>query len=130
MKRILLLLLLGVGCSEEDPAAPESVPSFAAGYVKYDDGANTPVSDAEVFLVEYRTSDDPPRLPEATGWSKSICTPASGYFSFEFDARMDACYMAEVYTTSLTHESVDVPHGNTKYLTLSLPSNLNAVPCN
>lgn len=127
---MITLLLIALGCSEDDAAAPESVPSFVAGYVKYDATVKTPVPDAEVFLVEYRTSSGPPGLPEPTGWQNSVCTTATGYFSFEFNAKRFAEYHAEVYTTSGTHEEVVVPEGNTKYLTLWLPSNLYAQPCN
>lgn len=129
------LLLLLVGCSDEEMVAPEVTESFVAGYVKRADGSNTPVGGVEVHLVEYAFTQGwiGGGLPYPTGWSSTKCTKDTGYFSFKFDFRLVYGYTVEVayhVNQYLYSESVDVHPGITQYVTVPLPSYASAYPCN
>ena len=130
---VLLVVLLFTACGSDDPTQPVSVSSFVAGHAKYDDGS--PVAGLQVDLVEYRFSEGGYVEHDLiTGWSKSTCTNAKGYFSFKFDAKRE--YYYEVVTGCpysdlvYCHNYAKAPAGNTTNVTLRIlsPSQLTFCP--
>ena len=116
---ITALLLIGVGCSGDDPAFP-IVPSFVAGYVKYDSNEEAPVPHVKVYLVEYGEGELYTLVP--TGRSYSTCTNARGYFSFTFEANVERDYMVGTSPSYYFGPSESVSPGTTKYVTLWINS--------
>jgi hypothetical protein len=133
---LFVLLVVATGCSDEETVAPGPVPSFVAGYVKFENPQKSPIGDGEVILAEIGTTSGWPGggLPYDTGWYRTVCTQSNGYFSFEFDASQSYGYELRVFYSFnqyVYHVSADVPQGNTKYLTMLIPSGgWEVSPCN
>jgi hypothetical protein len=117
-------MLFSIACS--DTAGPDLTSSFVAGYVE---GDNAPLEHVKVHLLEYRrVANGMGGVTTYESWRKTFCTTATGYFSFEFDASIDATYKVGVYTPSSSLE-YQISSGNTKYLTMAVPASQTPYLC-